>query len=164
MPAFVKNTLKITGDSAQMEDFLTKSNGKIDFNAFFPITDDIEDVDQIPVRLRLWGTRYILQNPDVPELLEQMEFKVLRDDTGLIESMMVSFITPWTPPLLFFMNVQDLYPKLMFSLECKEEETGDEYTLQTRRDTGKPYFDVTDYAFKEIMKRMVDMMDEGKSI
>lgn len=144
MPFYIRNKLKITGDSDQMEDLLIKSKGKINFVDLFPIPEGLDDDQCLMFKVKTWGTKGLIANEDDEETMERLNYKVKHDINGQVLSMQVTFDTAFTPPLLYFYDLQDLYPKLKFYLKYDDyfEESG---TAQTRFKDDVPYFDISEY-------------------
>ena len=139
----IKNKLKISGDSDQMEELFKKSNGKISLEALLPIDDSV-DYDDAEGELEMWGTDCILVDEDDPAELEKLNYKIKRNKKGEIQTMTVQFITAYAPALLFFSNIQHSYPDVQFLLEYVDIY-GDKGIAQTRFDDGKSYFDISSY-------------------
>jgi len=140
-----------------MADLTVKSYGKINSMDIFPIPEGLDDCQSREWRVTHWGTKCIIAPEDNTEAMECLKYKVKRNSNGQMLTMTVTFITAWTPPLIYFRDLQNLYPKLKFHLRY------DDYyqyrgTARTVVIDGEPYFDATQFVFGKAwtMKKILE--------
>jgi len=109
------NTLKVKGDSKQLNHFISKtkdkkSNKELLLENLIPIPSSIvDDEEQIDWKNEVWGTTYTCD----------CKYETISETEVIIH-----FFSKWSPPIGWVQIVAKLYGRLSFSLRYKEEEIG----------------------------------------